>query len=141
VSLQQIPLTNSPNQQLTASLTVDGAPLTLNLGINYAEMTGYWLLSITDANNNLLIASVPMICGGYPAANLLKQQRYLGIGSAYLVNASNLAPGQGGSLGYGAGDYGGGAYGGDSGQGGSDYPNSTNLGTDFQLWWGDTPTV
>lgn len=141
MSLQQIPLTTSPNQQLTASLTVDGSPLTLNLGINYNEMAGYWLMSITDVNQNLLVASVPMICGSYPAANLLKQQRYLGIGSAYVVNVSNLVPSQGGDTGYGEGGYGAGPYGGDSGEGGLDYPNNTNLGTDFQLWWGDTPTV
>jgi hypothetical protein len=123
MSLQLITLTTSPNQQLTASLTVDGNPLTLNLAINYDEMAGYWVMAISDSNQNLLMASVPMLCGSYPAANLLKQQRYLAIGSAYIVNVSNLAPTNVDAA------------------GGLDYPDSTNLGTDFQLWWGDTPSV
>jgi hypothetical protein len=140
MSLQVIPLTNAPNQTLTVQLQVDGAPLTLNLTVNFNEMSGYWILSISDVNNNLLIDSIPMLCGNYPAANLLEQQRYLGIGSWFIINVANLSP-NGSDLGYGEGPYGFGAYGGESGQGGLDYPNSTNLGTDFQLWVGDSPKV
>lgn len=141
MSLQLIPLTNSPNQQLTVLLQVDGSPLTLNLTIGFDRMAGYWILSISDANNNLLIDSVPMICGTYPAGNLLQQQRYLKIGSWYIVNVANLIASGGSATGYGSGGYGAGPYGGESGQGGEDYPDDTNLGTDFQLWVNDTPLV
>jgi hypothetical protein len=140
VSLQQIPITNSPNQSLTAQLQVDGFPLTLNLTISFNEMAGYWVLGISDVNNNLLIDSIPMICGTYPAGNLLQQQKYLAIGSAYIINTANSIP-TGSNFGYGQGGYGQGVYGGQVAQGGIDYPNSTNLGTAFQLWWNDTPAV
>lgn len=43
--------------------------------------------------------------------NLLEPHSYLGIGSAYVINTGN--------------NY-------------MDYPDSTNLGTDFKLIWGDT---
>lgn len=113
MGMQVIPLTTAPNQEFSALLTIDGNPLTLNLRVAFSEMCQYWTLTISDASNNLIIDSVPMITGGYPAANLLQQQRYLAIGSWYIVNVSNIA---------------------------QDYPDNTNLGTDFQLWVGDTPT-
>jgi hypothetical protein len=140
--LQQVVISNSPNQSFTAALTVDGQALSLNLKIRYDEMAGYWVMTISDVNNNLLVDSVPMICGAYPAANLLQQQRYLAIGSAYIVNVSNTNESSVTTgLGYGQGGYGQGGYGGGIGLGGVDYPDNTNLGTDFQLWWDDTPTV
>ena len=139
MSLQVVPIANSPNQTLTVQLQVDGAPLTLNLTVSYEEMCGYWVMSISDSNNNLLIDSIPMLCGSYPAANLLAQQKYLGIGSCYLINKANQVPTSGTP--YGQNGFGQGVYGGESGQGGVDYPNSTNLGFDFELWWGDTPSV
>lgn len=141
MSLQQIPITNNPNQSFTVLLQVDGAPLTLNLTISFDEMAGYWILSISDVNNNLLIDSVPMICGNYPAANLLQQQKYLGIGSWYIINVANSTPTGASGVGYGEGFYGEGPYGGQSGQGGEDYPDANNLGTDFQLWVNDSPSV
>jgi hypothetical protein len=139
MSLQVITLTNSPNQSYTVNLTVDGSPLILNITISYNEMSGYWMLAIYNANSNLLLDSVPMLTGAYPAGNLLQQQRYLNIGSWFLVNVSNLKVEASSSLGYGEGGYGQGGYGGEQGQGGTNYPNSTNLGTDFQLWVDDTP--
>jgi hypothetical protein len=141
MSLQIVPLTNSPNQQLTVLLQVDGAPLTLNLTVKFNEMAGYWLLSVSDSSNNLLIDSIPMICGNYPAGNLLQQQRYLAIGSWYIVNVANLTVTGASDVGYGQGGYGFGGYGGASGQGGQDYPDASNLGTAFQLWVGDTPLI
>jgi hypothetical protein len=72
-------------------------------------MAGYWQLAIFDVNNNPLVASVPLITGWYPAANLLGQYQYLNIGSAYLLNTGNAAV---------------------------DYPGPTNLGL-FSLLWGD----
>lgn len=139
MSLQQIPLTNSPNQSFTVQLQVDGRPLSLNLTVKFNEMAGYWILSISDVNNRLLIDSVPMITGGYPAANILQQQRYLAIGSWYIVNVSNIIPNTVSGVGYGQGFYGFGGYGGESGLSGIDFPDDTNLGIDFQLWVGDTP--
>jgi hypothetical protein len=61
----------------------------------------------------------------------------MNIGSWYVINAANLTPT--GGIGYGQGGYGQGPYGGGFGEGGEDYPDVTNLGTDFQLWVDDTP--
>ena len=109
MSSQIVPLTSSPNQTFSVQLTVNGAPLTLNLSLSYAEMAGYWQLAVGDVNGNLLIASVPLVTGWYPSANMLAQYQYLNIGSAYLLNTGN-AP--------------------------VDYPGPTTLGQ-FSLLWGD----
>jgi hypothetical protein len=142
VSLQLVPVNSSPRQQFAAALTVDGNPLTLNLALNYNEMAGLWMMSISDVNSNLLIDSIPLVTGGYPAANLLQQQRYLAIGSAFIINVANTN-GVGASVGFsfGQGGFGQGPYGGGVGFNGVDYPDDTNLGQSFQLWWGDTPSV
>lgn len=141
MSLQQVPVTIAPNQNFVASLSVDGNTIYLNLVIRFNEMADYWVMDISDANNNLLVASIPLLTGQFPAANLLEQHQYLKIGSAYIVNVSNKTPiAQAASGGYGQGGYGEGPYGGSSGYAGVDYPDNTNLGTDFQIWWGNTPT-
>ena len=109
---QIVPLTNAPNQSLMVSLNVDSGIVTLQLKVRYAEMAGYWVMTILDRNGSLLVDSIPMLTGAYPAANLLQQQAYLAIGSAYIVNASGVH---------------------------QDYPDSTNLGSDWLLVWDDTP--
>ena len=110
--MQIVPLTCDPSQSFAVTLMVDGANISLNLALNYNEIAGYWVMSIADSRNNPLVASIPLLCGGYPAANLLAQQAYLKIGSAYIINATNST---------------------------SDHPDNTNLGTDFIMLWDDTP--
>ena len=110
--MQIIPLDNSPNQKFTTTLNVDGNNLTLQLAISFSAMAGYWMMSILDAQGILLLSSIPLLTGQWPAANLLSQYAYLKIGSAYLV--SNGA--------------------------GVDYPDSTTLGSAFKLVWSDTAT-
>jgi hypothetical protein len=140
--IQVIPLNNSPNQTFTVQLNIDGKPLILNVGLRFNSMAGYWLMTLSDINNSLIVDSVPLITGTYPAANILKQQVYKAIGAWYIINVSNLLVETGSDVGYGMGPYGGPpGYGGEQGQGGVDYPDNTNLGTDFQLWVDDTPTV
>ena len=108
---QIIPLTNAPNQQLSVALNVDGAVLRLNLAITFSEMAQYWLISISDAQNNLLLSGIPLITGAWPAANLLAQQAYMKIGSAYVINLGMVA---------------------------DDYPTDAELGQSFILLWDDT---
>ena len=107
---QVIPLTVAPNQQFSCQLTVDGAPLTLGFELSYSDMAGYWELAIYNAAGTELLASVPLITGWYPAANILAQYGYLRIGSAYLLNTGNAN---------------------------TDYPGPSNLGS-FSLLWADT---
>jgi len=108
---QLIPVTNDPYQTLQVLLNVNGNNLRLILTISYNEMANYWELGIADQNGNMLVDNIPLITGDWPAANILDCYQYLEIGSAYVINASNAAE--------------------------NDYPNSSSLGTDFVLLWGD----
>lgn len=108
---QIVPLDSSANQSFTVSLSVDDNILTLQLVIGFSEMAQYWVMSISDNQGNLLLSSIPLITGDWPAANLLAQYGYLQIGSAYIINAGQVA---------------------------IDYPDNVSLGTDFYLLWSDT---
>ena len=112
MALQIVPLSSS-QQSVTAQLQVDGASLTLTLSIHWSVMAGYWVMLVLDSQGNLLIDSIPLVTGWYPAANLLAQYGYLHIGSAYVLNL---------------------------GVSDSDYPGISDLGTGFILVWGDTAT-
>jgi hypothetical protein len=109
MSNQIVPLTSSQAQTFSVQLTVNSQPLTLNLTLAYSPMAGYWQMAVADVNNNALVASVPLVTGQYPAANLLAQYQYLQIGSAYLLNTSDASV---------------------------DYPGANNL-TQFSLLWSD----
>jgi hypothetical protein len=108
---QIVPLDNSPQQALTVALNVDGQVLRLQLDIYFSEMAQYWVMDISDASGNLILSSLPLITGDWPAANILAQYAYLAIGSCYIINAGQVA---------------------------ADYPDATQLGTDFYLLWSDT---
>lgn len=108
---QVIPLTTAPHQSFQVSLAINNLLFRLNLTIDYNEMANYWILGVTDNNGNILLQNVPLITGSWPAANILEQYQYLNIGSAYVINVSNSTI--------------------------NDYPNATDLGTDFILIWGD----
>ena len=106
---QLIPLSTQQNQQMTVQLTVNGQALTVNLGFNYVAVAGWWQMIISDVNGNLLVASVPLVTGYYPDANMLAQYEYLEIGEAYLLN---------------------------TGDGSTDYPSQYSL-SQFSLLWSD----
>lgn len=110
MAVQIVPLTQAPNQTFTVQLIVDDAPLTLNFSLAYSAMAGWWQLVVSNARNVILISSVPLVTGYYPAANMLAQYGYLQIGSAYLLNTGNSP---------------------------DDYPGVNDL-TAFSLLWGDT---
>ena len=116
VSNQVVPLTNAPNQNFRVTVDVNGKTVTLNCALRYSEMADYWVLSISDASGNLLLDSVPLLTGVWPAANILGQYGYLGIGSAYVINTGNDTSS---------------AF---------DSPDNTNLGDGYVLVWGDQPT-
>ena len=109
---QIVPLTSAPNQSVRVDLSVDGSTLTLNLKVRYNDVAGYWVMTILDANGNLLLDSLPMLTGIWPAANILSQFVYLKIGSCYLINVSGVA---------------------------QDNSGPQDLGGPFQLLWSDTP--
>jgi hypothetical protein len=111
MSTQTIPLTSDPNQTFSTTLSVDDANITLTMTLKYNEIAGYWKMSITNSSGTLLLDSIPLITGVYPAANLLEQYSYLSIGSAYILKTTSTT---------------------------LDYPDDSTLGTDFVLVWSDT---
>ena len=107
-----IPLTNAPNQTVTVNLPINGGSLTLNLRIYYnenGENGNFWVMDVADQYGNLLVASVPLVTGVWPAANILAPYDYLKIGSAYVINSSG---------------------------GATDIPDASSLGSSFVLIWG-----
>lgn len=83
----------------------------LELRLIYNWVAEYWVMTITDsATNTVLLDSLPLITGEYPAADLLSQYEYLGLGSVIVVksSASQL-----------------------------DFPDDTTLGDIFVLIWSD----
>jgi hypothetical protein len=111
MSYQILPTDTTPNQTFTAALTIGSSQKTLQFNLRYNEMAGYWVMTIIDpSSGSMLLDSLPLVTGDYPAANLLGQYGYLGLGSLCLINASNTTK--------------------------IDYPDDSNLGTDFVLVWG-----
>jgi hypothetical protein len=96
---------------MTAALSVNGEQLNLILFFAYNELIQYWTMTISDANNNVLIASIPLLTGVFPASNVLNQFQYLLIGSCYILDNSSSDT--------------------------LDYPDSRTLGNDFLMLWGD----
>jgi hypothetical protein len=115
-SPQIVPLTNSPNQTFSVALSIDGTVKSLQGYLHYNEVAGYWVLSIYDLLDNLILDSVPFVTGNgsgdEASGNLLGQFDYLGIGSLYILNISGVAA--------------------------PDFPNSIDLGADFQALWAST---
>lgn len=107
---QIVPLTNDANRTIQTTVQVDSKNITLKLFFHYNETAKYWCMRITNSDNTVLVDSLPLLTGAYPAANLLHQYQYLKIGSAYIVKTT---------------------------QSDLDYPDDTTLGTTFQLVWSD----
>ena len=107
----EIPLTTDPNQNFIITIPVDNKNITLSLFIRFNSIGNYWVMQVKDKSGNILIDSLPLITGDYPAGDLLGQYQYLNIGSATLIKTGSSA---------------------------QDNPNSTNLGSDFILVWGDS---
>lgn len=114
-NVAEIPLDNSPNQSFRTTIYVDGENRQFQFFFHYNEMASYWCMRITDPlTGTVLMDSVPLVTGDYPAANLLGQQVYLAIGSAWVIPEGNSE---------------------------LDFPDDESLGTLFRLLWGDTPDV
>lgn len=110
MAAQLLPITNAPNQAIRAALSVNGKALTLNLSVYFNSQAGYWVMDIADTSGKQLVASVPLLTGAFPAANILAPFDYLQIGSAFVINQSGAA---------------------------TDWPDANNLGSAFALLWGD----
>lgn len=108
--LQLLPVTSDPNQTFNTTLQINEENIVLNFAIRWNQMGHYWMMTIKDDDDNILIDSLPIVNGEDWAANLLSQFDYLEIGSLWLINIS------GSTL---------------------DRPDDKTLGTDFLLVWDD----
>lgn len=109
--MKVIPLLPRPNQIFTSNIPVDSQNIALKFKLFYNTEANYWVLTISDVNDNILIDSLPIFADRYPEGNLLEQYKYLRIGSLYVVTVSDTL---------------------------EDIPNSENLGIEHLLVWGDT---
>ena len=108
-----IPLTTAPNQTFTCTIPIDGENRRLVFALRYNSVAEYWCMTIHDPElRRTLVDSLPILTGQYPAADLLEQVRYLGLGSATIVEVGPTDPGAN--------------------------PDDSNLGASYQLVWGDT---
>jgi len=110
---QVIPLDDSPNQSFKLSLAIDGTVKAFNVRLRYNEVAQYWVMTLLDAKNAVLLDSIPLVTGNVPSGNLLGQFAHLGLGSVFILDASGREE--------------------------PDFPDNTNLGTDFILVWDRTP--
>lgn len=104
---QLVPLDSNPNQTWQAGVSINGGVSSFTVTLSYNEMANVWEMTLLDASGNLLLSSMPLVTG----TNLLGQFQYLGAGSMYILNASNVVV--------------------------PNFPNNADLGSDFVLVWGD----
>ena len=102
-----IPLTNEPDQIFTTTIPVNSKNLKLKLRVRLNTAGDYWIMTISDAKTNAVILDDISLLTGI---NLLGQYKYLGLGSAAIVNVGSST---------------------------MDSPNSSSLGKGFLLIWGD----
>jgi len=111
---QKIPLITTRNQQFTITLQINGENKPLRFIIMWNPIAGYWVLTVIDiATNDYIFDSVPFVTGQINtlSLNILRQLGYLSVGVAYLLPIVSKPK--------------------------TDYPDTTNLNTEFALVWND----
>lgn len=102
-----IPLTTDPNDTFSSTIPVNGENKTFYFSLRYNDEAGYWVMDLSDVNKTPIVSSIPLITG----INILEQYEYLHIGKAYIIKTDDSLL--------------------------ADKPDTTNLGTVFQLAWTD----
>lgn len=111
---QIIPMTSNHNQVFQITLQINGENVTLKFNVRWNMTAGYWAITITDVATGLcMLDSLPLVTGkSYTKSlNILRAFDYLSIGELFLIPTKTKPP--------------------------TDYPNETNLGTEFKLALGD----
>lgn len=84
--LSIVPIKAIPNYKFSSKIAIDGKNITLGFELQYNELAGYWIVSISDIVGKYLIAGIAVV----PAQNILEQYEYLNIGSAYIMPAQTV---------------------------------------------------
>lgn len=105
-----IPLTSDPDQQFNCVIPVDNKNIKLSFRLRYNTEAEYWVMSITK-DGSMLVDSLPLLYSEFPAADVMGQYSYFGIGSACICKTSTTE---------------------------LDRPDNASLGDKFVLVWGDT---
>lgn len=107
----EIPLDPNPDQQFNITVTVGEENVGLILHLRYNTEGEFWHMDVSDGSTEeMLLSNVPLLTGEYPAADILRQFEYIGIGQAIVLKVTDGASG--------------------------DFPNLDNLGSDYILVWG-----
>lgn len=106
MSAQLISLSGLPNQIIAVSLSLNDGIVSLNLKQYYNRIGGFWALDVYDQQGNLLVASLPLITGDWPAGNIMAPHDYLQIGQWFIINLTAAQ---------------------------TDFPTSQNIGSGFTL--------
>ncbi len=110
---QVVPTSSKANNTFNVLLSIDGENRFVQLFLRYNPMGQYWTMDVTDGyTGEMYFANLPLVTAeGDPAANLLRQLSYFGLGCCAVVRISEAS---------------------------ADRPGLDSLGTDFALVWGDT---
>jgi hypothetical protein len=112
MTMQILPVDNSPNQRFKSTLSIGSVNISLLFNVRYNEIAKYWVITISDpAQQKVLIDSMPLLTRAFPAGNIMEQLAYLAIGAAFLINV---------------------------GSSDLDHPDDTALGRYFDFIWSDT---
>lgn len=109
---QIIPTSPAPDNTMSVVVEVNGQKIPLLFRFRFNVVGKYWFLDVSNAiNGSMYLSGVPLVTGEYPAADLLEQFHYLGIGKALIAKMTDTPP--------------------------TEIPDDRNLGVEFALAWGD----
>lgn len=116
MNLSILPVDTQPNQTFECSLPVDDKNRRFKFFFSWNAIGQYWQFDLYDQNqDNIQLLSNQVVCPiNAPYNNILWSYTYKEIGSLYVINVSDVS---------------------------GDRPGLQNLGSDWLLVWGDTPSV
>ena len=104
-----VPVSSAPNQTIRIKMTLNSIQHNFSLFIHWNEFAGAWFMDISDADTGQnMVCGIMLRTGLYPSADLLAQYEYMNIGSCVVIHSSGANP-----------------------------LNANNLGSEYQLVWGD----
>ena len=110
--LYEIKLKNAPNQRfILNNIILNGISRSFVVELSYREICGYWTMSLSDQyTQRQIVSEMPLVTGLFldRAGNMFSQMQYLGLGQLGIFPSTNNT---------------------------TDYPNDSNISTDFSLFW------